>query len=85
MAVLSRRCLWLMLRRPGLTMIGSIALYLAARQFEWNLPSFPDGNWNFNPFCWQLLFVFGAWIALGGAKRIRVLLVRSSILSVTAD
>ena len=67
--------LWLMLRKPGLTMIGSIALYLAARQFEWTLSSFPDGNWYFNPFCWQLLFVFGAWRALGGgAKQSRVLL-----------
>jgi hypothetical protein len=60
--------LWLMLRKPDLTMAGSLALYLAARQFQWNLPSFPDGSWYFNPFCWQLLFVFGAWLALGGAS-----------------
>jgi hypothetical protein len=60
-----------LLRKPALTMIGSLALYMAARQFEWNMPSFPDGHWNFNPFCWQLLFVFGAWIALGGIKYIR--------------
>ena len=66
--------LWLMLRKPGLTMAGSIALYLAARQFEWSLPSFPDGNLYFNPFCWQLLFVFGAWVALGAADRYRRLL-----------
>jgi hypothetical protein len=26
-------------------------------------------SWAFNPFAWQLLFVFGAWCALGGAKR----------------
>jgi len=63
--------LWMMLRKPDLTMAGSLALYLAARQFEWNLPSFPDGNWYFNPFCWQLLFVFGAWLALGGASERR--------------
>jgi hypothetical protein len=63
--------LWLMLRKPGLTMAGSVALYLAARQFEWSLPSFPDGKLYFNPFCWQLLFVLGAWIALGGIKQIR--------------
>ena len=24
----------------------------------------------FNPFAWQLLFVFGAWCALGGAQRL---------------
>jgi len=31
------------------------------------LSSFPDGYWYFNPFCWQLLFVFGGWFALGGS------------------
>jgi hypothetical protein len=66
--------LWIMLRKPGLTLIGSVALYLAARQFEWNLPSFPDGNWHFNPFCWQLIFVLGAWVALTGAKQARGIL-----------
>jgi hypothetical protein len=63
--------LWLMLRVPGFTLAGSLALYFAARQFEWTLPAFPDGNWNFNPFCWQLLFVLGAWCALGGVSRVR--------------
>jgi hypothetical protein len=63
--------LWIMLRAPDLTMTGSIALYIAARLFDANLPSFPDGDWYFNPFCWQLLFVFGGWLALTGAKRIR--------------
>ncbi|MDB5611602.1 MAG: hypothetical protein JWP25_8502 [Bradyrhizobium sp.] len=57
--------LWLMLRKPALTLGGSLALYVAARQFDWNLPSFPDGSWYFNPFCWQLLFLCGAWLALG--------------------
>jgi hypothetical protein len=66
--------LWVMLRKPGIAMIGSLALYCAARQFEWNLPSFPEGSWYFNPFCWQLLFVFGVWIALGGAGRYRSIL-----------
>jgi hypothetical protein len=63
--------LWLMMRQPSLTLLGSLALYLAARQFEWNLRSYPDGDWYFNPFCWQLLFVASAWLALGGAKTIR--------------
>jgi hypothetical protein len=60
--------LWAMLRKPTLTVAGSLALYLAARQFDWNLPSFPDGSWYFNPMCWQLLFVLGAACALGGAE-----------------
>jgi hypothetical protein len=63
--------LWLMLRAPNSTLAGSFALYVAARQFEWTLQTFPDGNWNFNPFCWQLLFVLGAWCALGGVSRLR--------------
>lgn len=62
--------LWLMLRAPDLTLAASLALYVAARQFEWTLSTFPDGNWFFNPFCWQLLFVLGAWCALGGASRL---------------
>ena len=62
--------LWLMLRVPTVTLAASAALYVAARQFEWTLSAFPDGSWPFNPFCWQLLFVLGAWCALGGATRL---------------
>ena len=58
-----------MMRRPNLTMAGSIALYLAAREFDWNLSSFPEGRWYFNPFSWQLLFVLGAWFALMGGRQ----------------
>ena len=60
-------------RRPHVTMAGSIGLYLAARQFDWNLSSFPDGRWSLNPFCWQLLFVLGAWLALSGAAQMRAI------------
>lgn len=60
--------LWAMLRRPNLALAGSIALYVAARAFDFSLPSFPAGTWYFNPFCWQLLFVLGAWFALSGPK-----------------
>src|SRR6266851_1777557 len=42
-----------MLRRPNLTAAGSVALYLAARIFDLNLSSFPEGRWYFNPFSWQ--------------------------------
>lgn len=60
--------LWMMLRKPDLTMLGSLALYFAARQFGWNFSAYPVGSWYFNPYTWQLLFVFGAWFALGGAR-----------------
>ncbi|MGP8119273.1 MAG: OpgC domain-containing protein [Xanthobacteraceae bacterium] len=63
--------LWLMLRRPHAVMVASLVLYGVARYFDWNLPAYPAGTWYFNPFCWQLLFVFGAWCALGGAAEVK--------------
>jgi hypothetical protein len=63
--------LGILLYTPDLTLAASVALYLAARAFDWNLPSFPDGYWYFNPFCWQLLFVLGGWLALGGLEKCR--------------
>jgi hypothetical protein len=60
-----------MLRWPKLTLAASAALYFAARQFDLYLDSFPDGRWYFNPFCWQLLFVLGAWFAIDGGRYVR--------------
>lgn len=71
--------LWLMLRHRNWVMLGSVLLYFAARQFGWNLPSYPGGVWYFNPFAWQLLFVLGAWLALGGAETLHFL-IRSRIV-----
>jgi len=71
--------LWLMLRKPDLALAGSAALYFAARAFDWNLRSLPDGSWYFNPYCWQLLFMLGAWFAFGGLEKCRSLL-KSSML-----
>jgi len=62
-----------MLRWPRATVAGSVVLYLAAGIFGWNLPSFPEGRWYFNPFSWQLLFVLGVWLALGGAGQARLI------------
>jgi hypothetical protein len=61
--------LWLMERKPDVTLGLSVLLYAATWQFDLYLTSYPNGVWFFNPFAWQLLFVFGAWCALGGAKR----------------
>ena len=72
--------LWMMLRRPGLTMLASIALWLAARQFGWNFQAYPAGTWYFNPYCWQVLFVFGSWCALGGAAKSRSIIDASFTL-----
>ena len=60
-----------MVRRPNVTVAASIGLYFAARQLEWNLSAFPDGHWYLNPFCWQLLFVLGAWFSSSGPEQIR--------------
>jgi hypothetical protein len=61
--------LWFMLRQPNLTMLASLVLWLVSRHMGWNLPAYPAGSWYFNPFCWQVLFVFGSWCALGGARK----------------
>jgi len=62
--------LWALLRAPSLALIGSATLYALMYVFGWNVPAYPSGGWVFNPFAWQLLFVFGAWCALGGAERL---------------
>ncbi|WP_298257952.1 OpgC domain-containing protein [Bradyrhizobium sp.] len=63
--------LWAMVRRPNLTLLGSIVLYVVARKFDLNLASYPPGaTWYFNPFAWQLMFVFAAWCGTGGVNRI---------------
>lgn len=62
--------LWLLLRRPSLALGSSALLYGLMWWLDWNLPAYPSGKWVFNPFAWQLLFVFGAWCALGGAQRL---------------
>jgi hypothetical protein len=62
--------LWLLLRSPSLGLVVSAAIYTLSWIFGWNFAAWPKGDWVFNPFAWQLLFVFGAWCALGGAQRI---------------
>src|SRR5262249_15304194 len=62
--------LWLLSRSSLLALAASVALYALTWQYDWNIPSYPSGHWLFNPFAWQLLFVFGAWCALGGATRL---------------
>src|SRR3981189_328851 len=61
--------LWLMKWRTHVTLALSAALYALTWHFDWYLSAYPNGVWFFNPFAWQLLFVFGAWCALGGAER----------------
>ncbi len=62
--------LWLLLRAPSLALMTSAGLYALMWWFDLNIPAYPNGVWVFNPFAWQLLFIFGAWCALGGAQRL---------------
>lgn len=61
--------LWLMKWKPDLTLALSVLLYAVTWQYDLYLSAYPNGFWAFNPMAWQLLFVFGAWCALGGARR----------------
>ncbi|ACI91801.1 acyltransferase 3 [Afipia carboxidovorans OM5] len=72
--------IWLMRRKPDLTLVLSLAIYALTWELDLALPAYPNGVWVFNPFAWQLLFVFGAWCALGGAKRMaRILASRITL------
>jgi hypothetical protein len=67
--------LWCLVRRPNWTLLGSAILYVLARWFDWNFASYPPGTtWYFNPFAWQLLFVFAAWCGVGGAAQLQFLI-----------
>jgi hypothetical protein len=67
--------LWLMRRSADLTLALSVLLYAVTWQFDLYLSAYPNGFWAFNPFAWQLLFVFGAWCSQGGAARMSRILV----------
>jgi hypothetical protein len=60
-----------LLRWPPLLAALSLGLYLAARNFGWNLPSWTGGGWFFNPFTWQLLFIMGAILSFAPGERPR--------------
>jgi hypothetical protein len=58
-----------LLRWPPLLAALSLAMYLTARIFGINLPSWTGGGWFFNPFTWQLLFVMGAILSFAPGER----------------
>lgn len=75
--------LWLLLRKPAIALGVSASLYALAVNFDWNFPAYPNGHWAFNPFAWQMLFVFGAWCGVGGSKRL-IAIALSPITAVLA-
>jgi hypothetical protein len=72
----------ILLWQPAYALIGAAAVYVLALHYHINLPAYPNGEWFFNPFAWQLLFVFGAWCAVGGAQRLRGLLQSRIVFAV---
>ena len=48
----------------------AVVFYVLTNRFDLHLSTYGNGFWSFNPCAWQLLFVFGAWCALGGGRRI---------------
>jgi hypothetical protein len=72
--------IWLIDRAPHLALAASVALYGLTWYFDWNIPSYPNGYWFFNPFAWQVIFVLGAWCALGDESRLRWILQSKVLL-----
>ena len=75
--------LWLMRRKPDVTLGLSVLLYVLTWEFDLSLPAYPNGVWYFNPFAWQMLFVFGAWCALGGAQRMAPIVASRATLLIS--
>jgi hypothetical protein len=52
-----------LLRRPRLLLSLSVALYVAAGFWQFNLPGWRGTDWYLDPFSWQIVFVIGAVLA----------------------
>ena len=70
----------LMRWRPDVTLTLSALLYAATLHWDLYFSAYPNGYWSFNPLAWQLLFVFGAWCALGGARRMSAIIASNVTL-----
>jgi hypothetical protein len=75
--------LLMMRSAANVTLAMSVAFYAVTLRYDLYLTAYPSGFWSFNPFAWQLLFVFGAWCALGGARRLSRFLSSPITLSIS--
>ena len=76
--------LWLLKKWPDATLAVSVLLWAAASYWGFNLQGYPDDRmWFFNPFAWQVLFVFGGWCGLGGSDRLGGLVHSPMVLAVS--
>src|SRR5260370_42211576 len=69
--------------RANRTLASSVVLYGLSWTYDLHLVAYPKGFWSFNPFAWQLLFVFGAWCALGGTKQMSRILASPVTLRIS--
>ena len=76
--------LWLLIRSATVTLAISLLLYLMVQMFNWHVPAWPTGELYFNPLAWQILFVFGAWYADEGARRIKTIVQSRAALVLVA-
>jgi hypothetical protein len=69
--------------KADLTLALSVLLYAVTWEYDLYFSSYPNGTWVFNPLAWQLLFVFGAWCAMGGARRMSKIISSPITLSIS--
>ena len=74
--------LWLLMRHPLITLIGSVLLYVMVQFYSWHVPAWPAGELYFNPIAWQILFVLGALYASGHGQYLRALIQSPATLVV---
>ena len=68
----------------------SLAIYLSALIFKLTIPTWPtEGQWFFNPLCWQLVFVLGFAFSRergpGGWVRANISWLRPAAASILID
>ena len=77
--------LWLLKKWPDATLLVSVLVWAAAGYWGINLQGYPDDRmWFFNPFAWQVVFVFGGWCGLGGSDRLAGLVHSPVVLAISA-
>jgi len=72
--------LWLLIRSAAVALAISFLFYLMVQMFGWNVPVWPTGELYFNPLAWQVLFVFGAWYANEGTRRLKMIVQSRTVL-----
>lgn len=56
--------LWLLTRSTAVALAAALLLYVSVQILGINLQAWPQGEWYFNPFAWQMLFVAGILCAM---------------------